>query len=432
MPAAQEPLPDDAPGRRATARARCSRPPTSCCRSPTRWTAAPATPRAARPAAQPAAGWVNDPDPERDYRLNILRLHDEQPRPPARVPGGRARGVGYDPQRALRRRSTRRHADPLRRAATPPTRSRAPASPGVPPLTAVGPRLPRRASSTRRPALHPRRLRQPLRLLPLPPRLRDPLPARRDGQRGGRRRRRLAMQCQSCHGDMSDGRRRRPHRLARASRPARTATPAPRSATAARSATPRRSTTAERARQPADDTFATNPDTPAAGFSLYRFSIGHGGLQCEACHGSTHAEFPVVARQRQRPERSTSRGTPGCSPSAPPATARRRARPAAARTACTRSARAGSTTTKTAAKVTQESCRACHGTDYRGTVLSRSQGDRTLTTDVRHQALLARLPDRLLHLPQRARRASRRARTTRRWWSMPRLPRRRTWRSPFR
>ena len=28
-------------------------------------------------AAQPAAGWVWDGHPERDYRLNILRLHDE-------------------------------------------------------------------------------------------------------------------------------------------------------------------------------------------------------------------------------------------------------------------------------------------------------------------------------------------------------------------
>ena len=26
---------------------------------------------------QPFAGWVNDPDPERDYRLNVLRLHDD-------------------------------------------------------------------------------------------------------------------------------------------------------------------------------------------------------------------------------------------------------------------------------------------------------------------------------------------------------------------
>jgi len=40
-----------------------------------------------------------------------------------------------------------------------------------------------------------------------------------------------------------------------------------------------------------DATFATNPDTPSSGLSLYRFSEGHGGLQCEGCHGSTHAIF---------------------------------------------------------------------------------------------------------------------------------------------
>jgi len=44
-------------------------------------------------------------------------------------------------------------------------------------------------------------------------------------------------------------------------------------------------------RVPTNTRFATNPNTPAAGISLYRFSLGHGGLQCEACHGSTHAEF---------------------------------------------------------------------------------------------------------------------------------------------
>ncbi|WP_347985932.1 hypothetical protein [Methylomonas sp. AM2-LC] len=43
---------------------------------------------------------------------------------------------------------------------------------------------------------------------------------------------------------------------------------------------------------PADHTFATNADTPVPGLNLYRFSKGHGGLQCEACHGSTHAEYP--------------------------------------------------------------------------------------------------------------------------------------------
>jgi hypothetical protein len=48
---------------------------------------------------------------------------------------------------------------------------------------------------------------------------------------------------------------------------------------------------------PTDRTFATNADTPAIkGLhpNLYRFSTGHGGLQCEACHGSTHAEYPSL------------------------------------------------------------------------------------------------------------------------------------------
>jgi hypothetical protein len=48
---------------------------------------------------------------------------------------------------------------------------------------------------------------------------------------------------------------------------------------------------------PVDRTFATNADMPAIqGLhpNLYRFSTGHGGLQCEACHGSTHAEYPSL------------------------------------------------------------------------------------------------------------------------------------------
>lgn len=41
-----------------------------------------------------------------------------------------------------------------------------------------------------------------------------------------------------------------------------------------------------------DARFATTANAPAAGFSLFRFSKGHGGLACEACHGATHAEYP--------------------------------------------------------------------------------------------------------------------------------------------
>ena len=43
-----------------------------------------------------------------------------------------------------------------------------------------------------------------------------------------------------------------------------------------------------------DARFATTPDTPAAGIPLYRCSTGYGDLQCEACHGSTHAKLPAA------------------------------------------------------------------------------------------------------------------------------------------
>jgi hypothetical protein len=56
----------------------------------------------------------------------------------------------------------------------------------------------------------------------------------------------------------------------------------------------------------ADTRFATTPNTPTAaqfpnlaptstpagGFSMFRYSTGHGAMQCEACHGATHAEYP--------------------------------------------------------------------------------------------------------------------------------------------
>jgi hypothetical protein len=50
------------------------------------------------------------------------------------------------------------------------------------------------------------------------------------------------------------------------------------------------------ARTPSLPIFSSNPNTPVAGVSLYRFSKGHGDLQCSACHGSTHAEYPALHR----------------------------------------------------------------------------------------------------------------------------------------
>jgi hypothetical protein len=41
-----------------------------------------------------------------------------------------------------------------------------------------------------------------------------------------------------------------------------------------------------------DRRFATTLNVPLTGKQLYRYSTGHGGLKCSACHGSTHAEYP--------------------------------------------------------------------------------------------------------------------------------------------
>lgn len=41
-----------------------------------------------------------------------------------------------------------------------------------------------------------------------------------------------------------------------------------------------------------DSTYATNNNTPLVGTNLYRFSSGHGDMQCASCHGSPHAIYP--------------------------------------------------------------------------------------------------------------------------------------------
>ncbi len=127
-----------------------------------------------------------------------------------------------------------------------------------------------------------------------------------------------------------------------------------------------------------DQTFATTPNTPASGLSLYRFSVGHGGLQCEACHGSTHAEFPSSHRndnlrniQLQGHVGMVSECT-ACHTSSPSTvTGGPHGMHPVGQTWVSAH--------QSAANGNQASCQPCHGTDYRGTVLSRALGDRTLT-----------------------------------------------------
>jgi len=120
--------------------------------------------------------------------------------------------------------------------------------------------------------------------------------------------------------------------------------------------------------------FATNPNTPGDGHSLFRFSKGHGGLYCSACHGSTHAEFPsaffndnVSSMQRQGhvgqlSECSVCHGTnPNTSTGGPHGMHR-----------------LGWVSGHKGPGATEANCQSCHGTTYRGTVLSRSFKQQTL------------------------------------------------------
>jgi hypothetical protein len=128
----------------------------------------------------------------------------------------------------------------------------------------------------------------------------------------------------------------------------------------------------------ADQTFATNPNTPATGESLFRFSSGHGGLQCEACHGSTHAEYPT-SNVNDNVQSTNLQGHTGvlvecatCHATVPSTVTGgpHGLHPVGASwvSAHPSAAESGGTT----------QCQVCHGTDYRGTILSKTLADRTL------------------------------------------------------
>jgi len=130
-------------------------------------------------------------------------------------------------------------------------------------------------------------------------------------------------------------------------------------------------------RQPVDQTFATNANTPSAGLSLYRFSKGHGGLQCEGCHGSTHAEF-ATSIVNDNVESTALQGHVGmlseCSACHNPVPSTVTGGPHGLHPigAAWVNSHQGAAEGGTAA------CQTCHGLDYRGTILSKTQADRTM------------------------------------------------------
>ncbi|MFN2374991.1 MAG: Ig-like domain-containing protein, partial [Candidatus Binatia bacterium] len=128
-----------------------------------------------------------------------------------------------------------------------------------------------------------------------------------------------------------------------------------------------------------DNTFATDPDAPAAGLSLYRFSTGHGGLQCQGCHGSTHAEYPS-SHDSDNVQTVALQGHKGVLADCAVCHA---TVPATANGGPHGMHPIGSWWIKEHhdyAEHNETACKDCHGTDYRGTVLSRALGDRSFST----------------------------------------------------
>lgn len=244
--------------------------------------------------AMPGGGWITAADPDREYRLNVLKLHDEREfnkHPLLYQDALAAKGINAlglyastvnDNKPAL---CASCHAS---EALGAPSFSSSNGS--VPPLTQsihnthAGVSIPgsaltldddanRDSCYSCHPGSKTRCLRGAMGSA-----------VANDGS--------LEMQCQSCHGKMS-----------KVGSPTRTGWLNEPGCQNCHTGTATHNngqirynsvfdTTTGNERVAIDQTFATNSDTPAPGLSLYRFSKGHGGLQCEACHGSTHAEFP--------------------------------------------------------------------------------------------------------------------------------------------
>jgi hypothetical protein len=328
-------------------------------------------------AARPAAGWVNDCSTDRDYKLNILRLHDDrQAADPAYVSALAA--AGYDALGLYATAATdgisvlcaRCHAS----NALPGS-----GQPDIEPLTqavhahhasVVDPvtNLTLDSSANRSACYrcHPGSETRCLRGV-----MGNAVAS--DGT--------LAIQCQGCHGNMS----RVGSNLRQGWFEEPTCQNCHTGTATHNNGLIRYTNVFDVSGQPrvaVDQTFATNADTPAAGISLYRFSSGHGNLQCEACHGSTHAEFPS-SHANDNVQSTAFQGHVGtlvecvaCHGSVPTTVS---GGPHGLHPVGQSWVSAHHDALE-GGNATVADCAVCHGSDLRGTVLSRSSADRTLTT----------------------------------------------------
>jgi hypothetical protein len=327
------------------------------------------------PAARPYGGWIHDANPQRDYRLNILRLHDDTNLSSSAYTAALA-ALGFNPAGLS---ATVAGGKSILCASCHGSEALAGSGrAGIPPLTqAMHARHARVLDPTNGLALdsvanrsacyrcHPGSETKCLRGA-------MGAAVAADGS--------MLMQCQSCHGGMSA--------VGAAGRTGWLQEPSCQqchAGTATVNDGQIRYTSVfdvhGSPRAPASTVFATNADTPGAGLSLYRFSKGHGGLQCSACHGATHAEYPS-SHANDNLQNIALQGHAGtlsecstCHNASVPSTTNggpHGLHPLGQSWV----SRHGDV-----AKSNLASCRACHGTDDRGTVLSRAFTARNLTTE---------------------------------------------------
>jgi len=317
-------------------------------------------------AAKPKAGWVNNTDEEKDYKFNILRLHDEK-EPDAvskHMTALQAKGYTYD---AKGLEATVEGGTAILCVACHKSNA----------LPGVGIEIKSFTS-----AIHDKHAK-----------VTDP----DNGMKLGDSKNRNAcytchpgaqteclrgamgdakntdgssqMQCQSCHGDM--------HAVGDKNREGWFDEP---NCQACHHDGKQETSAIDPAtntlRHVVDTRFATNLNTPATGVSLYRFSTGHGKLQCEACHGATHAIYPA-----HNADNLLSEGVQGHAGTISECTACHTTVPRTVTGGPHGMHPVGQSWVKGHEDVAEDNpaqCKVCHGQDYRGSALSKMWKTRKL------------------------------------------------------
>jgi hypothetical protein len=225
------------------------------------------------PYAKPRAGWENDPDPAKDVKLNILKKHDDRFRVIYYLAYLKHMGYTYLPSLY----TTAKSGTPVLCATCHSTNALGTLGfPGVRSMTSAmhtlhGPQINLDDGNTLDNETDPQKscyLCHP--------------GNQTKCQRGAMNKR----TCQECHGNLS--------LVGQQNRRGWLDLPA---CQMCHTNSLRYTTTFDSPghwRDSTDPTFATNKDKPVQGAQLYRYSSGHGKLYCSGCHGSPHAEFPTL------------------------------------------------------------------------------------------------------------------------------------------